>query len=203
MTSVRTPWTFLMSGILLSIGIVLIATPNLLGPVDTLATMLRATGRYAFLLFLPVFLAAPLHRLAPSIFTATLLRYRGGLGLLLAGNQIVHLGLILTIFEVSPTAPQPPEVVMGGTIGMLLIGAMAVTSFRDVTDRIPQKLTKAIHLMGTGYLLFFVFVFDILVSVFTKSPQEVYVTLSALYFLALAIKLCSYAARRPAPLTAA
>ncbi|MEM7019766.1 MAG: hypothetical protein AAF512_20815, partial [Pseudomonadota bacterium] len=41
---------------------------------------------------------------------------------------------------------------------------------------------------GLGYLLFLVFSYDIVVSVFTKEPAALYIVLSGLYFAALGLR---------------
>lgn len=188
MTSVRNPWTYLFTGIIASLLVIAVSMPNDLNAVDTLAALLRSTGRYTFVLYLAIFLASPVHYLLQRKETAMWVRVRGGLGLILAGNVLVHLGLIFAIFYVSVEPPQPREVVIGGTIAMILVGLMALTSFKSVTDRMAKPIVKGIHQAGTGYLLFVVFFYDIVVSIFTKQPAAVYVALAALYYAALLLK---------------
>lgn len=188
MTSVRHPWTFLFTGVVASLLIAAISMPNNLNSVDTLASLLRSTGRYTFVLYLAIFLASPVHYLMQRKETAMWLRVRGGLGLFLAGNVLVHLGLIFTIFYVSAEPPQPKEVVIGGTVAMILVGLMALTSFKSVTDRLAKPIVKGIHQAGAGYLLFVVFFYDIVVSIFTKQPAGLYIALATLYYVALMLK---------------
>lgn len=196
MRAVERPWTFLAGGILASSLIVLIAAPLNDGPVETLGSLLRATGRWAFLLFLPIFLASALNDYFGSVSTRMLLKYRGGIGLMLAGNQLVHLLLILLIFGIAPVAPQPPSVVIGGSIGMGLVALMAITSFRQVVRRVPSRMVQWAHNIGMSYLLFAVFFYDMVYSIFTKQPAWIYGLLSSLYYGALVFRVFVFVRKR-------
>lgn len=192
MISVAHPWRFLFGGMLLGTLIKMITMPIDLPLVPALTEMVRAGGRVSFLLFLPIFVARPLHELFPSSFTAKLLRNRGGLGLMLLGVQIAHMSLVITLFAVSPVPPLPPIVVFGGVVAVSLVAIMGITSFKSVTDRLPKKLVRGVHIYGILYLIFGVFFYDIILSIFTKPATLLYVAFALLYYAALGLRIAAY-----------
>lgn len=198
MISVKHPWKFLLGGIALGILLLMVKMPIDLPLVETLTEIVRGGGRFSYLLFLLIFIARPMHVLFPSSFTAQWLRNRGGIGLMLVGNQVSHMGVVITLFAVSPVAPLPPIVVSGGITGVTLVALMGITSFKTVTDQLPGKLVKGIHATGMLYLMFVVFFYDIILSVFTKPATPLYVAFAVLYYAALGLRIAAYYKTRSA-----
>jgi DMSO/TMAO reductase YedYZ heme-binding membrane subunit len=119
----------------------------------------RYTARVSFLLFLPVYLASPLRRLAPGPATRALVARRRALGLGFAAAHVVHLGALLRFARLSGEPPDLPALVVGGAAYAALL-AMAATS-NDAAVRRLGRSWRVLHRTGL-HLLWFVFAFSYL-----------------------------------------
>lgn len=153
------PWIALAMGLGLAGGLAAVAigrgwgTPELDGRV--LAA--RYTARFAFLLFLPVYLASTWHRLAPSAASRWALRRRRALGLGFASAHTVHLAALLAAVRASGEAMAPETAIVGGGAYAMTF-AMAATS-NDAAVRALGRHWRTLHRIGIHWI-WFVFAFS-------------------------------------------
>jgi len=120
----------------------------------------RYTARFAFLAFLPVYVARPWQALAPGPAPRWLLARRRALGLGFATTHYVHLAALSLFFVVSGEAPDPVVLVVGGGTFVLLT-AMVATSNDAAVRRLGTRRWKRLHRVGI-HALWFVFAFSYL-----------------------------------------
>jgi len=125
-----------------------------------LRALLRFTARVSFLVFVPVYVAAPLRRLWPVPGARWLVRNRRHLGVSFAwahglhGLAIAMLAVLLgDAFEVDPVT-----LVVGGLAYALLAG-MTITSFDRTARWLGPHRWRILHRAGL-HTLWFVFAFD-------------------------------------------
>jgi methionine sulfoxide reductase heme-binding subunit len=111
----------------------------------------RYTARLSFLVFLPVFLARPLHQLSPSAATRWAVRNRRYLGLAFATAHFVHL-FALTRFNV--VTDQVPDTVtlIGGGGAYVFLTAMTLTSNAAAVRTLGPRNWKRLHTVGIFWL---------------------------------------------------
>jgi methionine sulfoxide reductase heme-binding subunit len=111
----------------------------------------RYTARLSFLVFLPVFLARPLHQLSPSAATRWAVRNRRYLGLAFATAHFVHL-FALTRFNV--VTDQVPDMVtlIGGGGAYVFLTAMTLTSNDAAVRTLGARNWKRLHTVGLFWL---------------------------------------------------
>ena len=90
---------------------------------------LRWTGRLAFFVFLIPWLASPLQTLFPSAFSKLLLRWRRRAGISFGSIQVVHLGLIVWLYQIYEDPGVDVATLVVGGSGIALAIAMLITSF--------------------------------------------------------------------------
>ncbi|RIL04586.1 MAG: hypothetical protein DCC71_13635 [Proteobacteria bacterium] len=117
----------------------------------------RYTARFAFLLFLPVYVASAWNRLAPSAASRWVRKRRRSLALAFATAHAIHLGA-LTAFQLTKAeAPDAVTLVVGGG-AFVALGALAATS-NDAAVRRLGRRWRPLHLFGVHYI-WFVFAFS-------------------------------------------
>jgi DMSO/TMAO reductase YedYZ heme-binding membrane subunit len=125
------------------------------GEADAARAVIRATARISLLLFLAAFLASSLQRLVPGEATSWLRRNRRQLGLGFAWSHFVHLLFIFLYWRLDAPAfleGRTPGSFVPGTIGYLLIAALAVTSFDRTARAIGPRAWKLLHKAGVWYI---------------------------------------------------
>jgi len=118
---------------------------------DAWRIAVRLTARFSLGLFLLAFLASSLARIFTNNLTRSLLRERRGMGLAFAGAHFVHLGAFVTYFALGGLIP-PPPVLIAGSLGYLVVAAMAATSNDWSTVRLGAKNWRRLHLFGLYYI---------------------------------------------------
>jgi DMSO/TMAO reductase YedYZ heme-binding membrane subunit len=112
----------------------------------------RYLARAGFLLFLPIYAASPLVRLAPGPATRALVRSRRSVGLAYALVMAAHLTVIVAWYA-TPEIPLEPDLsVIGGGLGMLLIGALAATSNDAAVRRLGRRAWRLLHGLTLHFL---------------------------------------------------
>lgn len=131
----------LMSGLLLAVG------PD---PVEATRTVIRATARTSFVLFLAAFVASSLATLVPNAFTRALVRERRYLGLSFAFSHLVHMAAIVGYGVLDPQFWPSRGALTNtpGTIGYVFIALLAVTSFHAVSRYMSAAAWKRLHTVG-------------------------------------------------------
>ena len=126
---------------------------------------LRWTGRLAFFVFLIPWLASPLQTLFPSAFSKLLLRWRRRAGISFGSIQVVHLGLIVWLYQIYEDPGVDVATLVVGGSGIALAIAMLITSFDGPLQLVGSRLWKALHRAGL-YVCGFIYFFDFLVAPF-------------------------------------
>lgn len=119
---------------------------------DAVRGALKLTGRVAGVLFISLFAIGPLSRTRGPT-AAALLQVRPLLGLALAGGQVAHAALIVTLFSVRPDTHIPLIPLVGGLAGYVVVAAMAITSFSWGIAAVGSRLRSHIHGAGAWYLV--------------------------------------------------
>lgn len=155
----------------------------------------RYTARTSFTLFIIVYLIAPIAAIMPE-FSAGLKSMRRGMGLAFAGAHFVHLGALVTYFQVSGDTPQISTVI-GGGLAFVLIGLMAITANDAAVRTLGAANWRRLHTFALHYVWFiFVVTYAGRVARYPNMPE--YVALIAVAFAALAIRLAARFNRKPA-----
>ncbi len=147
---------------LLLTGIAAASNPDAQGLV---ADGLRWTGRLAFFVFLVPWLASPLGSLMPGAVSRQLLRWRRRAGIAFGSIQVVHLGLIVALYQVHENPGVDLATLLVGGSGIALAVAMLVTSFDGPLQLVGSRRWKALHRAGL-YVCGFIYFFDFLVAPF-------------------------------------
>ena len=127
--------------------------------VEATRAVIRLTARISLTLFLAAFVAAALHRLAPSSFTAWLRRNRRQVGLGFAYSHLIHATAIFVYWRLDPDtflAGRTPGSFIPGSVGYVFIIVMAVTSFDTTAKMIGPKAWRVVHTAGV-WCLFILF----------------------------------------------
>ena len=117
---------------------------------ETLHLAARWTARASFLVFLPVFTASSIVRLAPSPTSKALLRDRRYWGLGFALAHFVHLGALITYLDAGGVPPTVKTLTIGGG-GYVILLAMVLTS-NDRAQRAMGVWWKRLHTLGIYWL---------------------------------------------------
>jgi methionine sulfoxide reductase heme-binding subunit len=144
---------------------------------------IRATARVSCLLFVMAFIAAPLYRLWPNIFSEWLLQNRRFLGLSMAASHGFHAVTIEVLHVI--TQGRYPQISPLAVLGYVFLIAMAATSFSWTAKAIGRQFWRIIHTAGMHYFW--------LAFMFEFAPRAlsnwVYFSLTASVTLAMAIRL--------------
>lgn len=130
-----------------ALGLSIIGACYVAGLGDPLRTATRVTGCASALLFLPVFIARPLVTLFGGASAGGLLRHRAGLGVALAGNHHVHMGLVAMVLA-SDGATLGDVIANPALYIYVLLILMNVTSFPSLARKFPRGAVRWLHLIG-------------------------------------------------------
>jgi DMSO/TMAO reductase YedYZ heme-binding membrane subunit len=147
----------------------------------------RYTARFAFLTFVPVFVARPWHQLWPSAASRWALRNRRSLGLAFAIAHFIHLYALTRFRVVIAEAPDVATLVVGGG-AYVLLAAMVVTSNDAAVRALGARNWKRLHTVGI-YWLWFVFFQSYAKR--SASGQYSLLPFALVAFLALSIRIAA------------
>lgn len=120
---------------------------------DGMRSLLRATARSSFLLFLLVFLASPLRAVWPSAATRWVVARRRHLGVSFAVSHTLHFAAILGLVVLGEARMSRAILLLGG-VGYAFILAMAATSFDASAAWLGPERWRRLHATGLFYLWF-------------------------------------------------
>ena len=164
--------------------LILLISPD---PIEGLRTMIRATARTSFALFLAAFVASSLATLVPNAFTRGLVRERRYVGLSFAFSHLVHLTAIAGYGVLNPQFWPGRGALTNtpGTIGYVFILLLAATSFRLFSRHMNAAGWKRLHTTGMW----------VIAAIFGYSFFKRIPTMSVLYAIPFSI-LCAAVAIR-------
>lgn len=189
----RIPWLLYAFVVVASIALALVHLER--GATEEgLQLLARHTARFAFMMFLFVFLVSPLASLTTWNGARQLARRRRHLGLAFALAHFIHLAALTSFFVLTPNVAEPIAI-LGGGFGYVLLAAMAITSTDAMMKRLGRNW-KRLHTFGI-YYLWFIFTQSYAGRVFADDPEArvassadfVYVGLFSLALLALVARL--------------
>lgn len=163
---------------------ILLLSPDL---VEGLRSVIRATARTSFALFLAAFLASSLATLVPNAFTRGLVRERRYVGLSFAFSHVVHFAAIVGYGVLNPQFWPGRSALTNtpGTVGYIFIALLAATSFRFFSRHLSAAAWKRLHTIGVW----------VIAAVFGYSFFKRIPTMSVLYAIPFSI-LCAAVAVR-------
>lgn len=117
---------------------------------EAVRSVIRATARSSFALFLLAFVASSLATLVPNEFTRGLMRERRYVGLSFAFSHFVHLLAILAYGVLNPQFWPGRSALTNapGTLGYVFIALLALTSFRFASRHMTAAAWKRLHTAG-------------------------------------------------------
>ncbi|MGH0032195.1 MAG: hypothetical protein ACQGVC_20585 [Myxococcota bacterium] len=120
---------------------------------DGIAALTRITARIAFLMFLPVYVASPAHRIWRSDATRWLVRNRRYLGVAFFVAFALHLDAIWMTSLLHGDAFRIEVVTLvGGGLAYVFAFAMALTSSDRMVRRLGPRRWKTLHRVGVHYI---------------------------------------------------
>jgi len=127
MTMLQSKWMPLLTGLVLSLGAVILGFAAGADHFEGAKLAARWTSRVGLPVFLAAYLASTLCRLKKNPATKALIQRRRQWGLAFAWTHSVHL-LMLTYFLMLAGTPPETITVLGGGLAYFMIYAMALTS---------------------------------------------------------------------------
>ncbi len=149
-------WTGVAFGVALGLAAIILVLHGT-GP-ESLVTALRLTARWSFILFWIAYTGGALFRLFGPVFRRLAGRGRD-FGLAYAAAQVVHLGLVVWLFEISVRPPLVGKLFAFFVVGIVWTYLLAVLSFGDLTRALGPKVWHTVRFVGLNYILF-AFAFD-------------------------------------------
>jgi len=119
--------------------------------------VVRTSAKTSIALFLATFAASSARVFWRNGFTKWLLANRRYVGVSFAASHFVHLVAILLIVALEPSFQSSRTTLIFGTLGYVLLAAMAATSSDAAVAWLGQRRWKALHKTGM-YYLWFVFI---------------------------------------------
>lgn len=161
----------------------------------------RYTARVGFPLLILVYIARPLHQLAPSGFSKAALAKRKWIGLGFAISHTIHLGALITALQLSGEE-RPLVTLIGGGFAYVLLYAMAFTS-TAAAQRAMGRWWKRLHRFGIHYL-WLIFAQSYLGRAFDPERMWVGVVFGLIAFAAAGVRFAAWIkSRQPSGLATA
>jgi sulfoxide reductase heme-binding subunit YedZ len=183
----------------LTMLIVAVPTLAFLAPdwsnVTNLGIALRSSARFAFLIYVVVFIARPLQQLVPGPLTVSLLRNRRLIGVSFAAVMTVHLALLCWRFlyvleeELSLTDRWP------GVVTYAFVLLMLITSFDAAARALGPGNWRLLHKAGL-YWIGMIFAITLVPDLFSEPTNLLYLTLGMLMACGLALRLAAFVKRK-------
>lgn len=124
----------------------------------SLGMALRLTARWSFLLFWVAYSGGAMTALfGPAL--APLARRGREFGLAYAAAQLVHVGLVVWLFQISTRPPLSGKLSVFFIIGIVWTYLLAVLSFGGLSEALGPRGWRTLRIAGLNYILF-AFAFD-------------------------------------------
>ncbi len=187
------PWAITLIPLLAALTTVALALKLGTDEVEQWRLAARWTARIGFPILIVTYLASSLYRLWPGDWSRALLRDRRWWGLGFAATHTVHLGALVTFFQVSGTRPDTIALI-GGGLAYLLLFAMAMTSNRPAM-RFLGPNWKRLHSLGIHWL-WLVFAFSYAGRIFDPGRATIGWVFTPIALAALGLRLWARFGRR-------
>ena len=113
---------------------------------------LRMTARWSFLLFWLAYTGGALAALFGPTFGPLAARGRD-LGLAYASAQLVHVGLVIWLFQISSSPPLSGGLYYFFVLAVVLTYLLAIFSFGGLSKTLGSKGWRALRIVGLNYIL--------------------------------------------------
>jgi len=136
-------------------------------------TALRVTARLSFLLFWLAYAGGAMARLFGPAF-AILARHGRDFGLSFAAAQLVHIGLIVWLFRISPHPPALTSwFIQFEIIGLVWIYVLAAFSMESVRTTLSPNLRRFLFAIGLEYIALVFFFNFVVLPIRTGAPHPI------------------------------
>jgi hypothetical protein len=136
-------------------------------------TALRATARLSFLLFWLAYAGGAMARLFGPAF-AIFARHGRDFGLSFAAAQLVHIGLIVWLFRVSPHPPALTSwFIQFEIIGLVWIYVLAAFSMESLRTTLSPNLRQSLFAIGLEYIALVFFFNFVVLPIRTGAPHPI------------------------------
>ena len=141
---------------------------------NNISDTIRLTSKVSLVLFAVIFISAPLQKIWSSKVSQWLLANRRDLGISFGITFLTsHIGLIGLLFVLDSNRIWDRikiTDITGGSLGLILIFAMLLTSFKQFSNKVAAKTWQRLHLFGIFYV-WEVFMFDQVEKYYLVTPR--------------------------------
>lgn len=128
----------------------------------SLGMALRLTARWSFLLFWFAYAGRAMAELfGPAL--APLARRGREFGLAFAAAHLVHIGLVVWLYQVTNRPPLSGTLFVFFTVGIVWTYLLAALSFGELSNALGPTLWRTLRVAGANYILF-AFAYDFVMS---------------------------------------
>jgi hypothetical protein len=124
----------------------------------SLVMALRLTARWSFLLFWIAYAGGPMAALFGPALKPLAARSRE-FGLAYAAAQLIHLGLVVWLFQISSRPPLSGKLLVFFVVGIVWTYLLTIFSFGGLSNALGSKGWRYLRIVGLNYILF-AFAFD-------------------------------------------
>lgn len=192
-TTVTALWTSASFSVALGLAAVVLSISGT--ETASLDRALQVTARFSFLLFWLAYSGGAMKTLFGSGFQPIAWRGRD-FGLSFASAHLVHIGLVIWLYQVATQAPVSPPLFWFFGIGVLWIAILSLLSIQRVARAIGHLRWRMLRVCGMEYISF-AFLFDFLSHPLHGSMRTFlfYVPFAALSVVGTFLRLAAWASR--------
>ncbi|MFL5287403.1 MAG: hypothetical protein ACJ8AW_42140 [Rhodopila sp.] len=160
-----------------------------------LTRALRSTARFSFLLFWLAYAGGALKTLFGSAFQSIAWRGRD-FGLAFAAAHLVHIGLVIWLYQISPQPPLSPPIFWFLTIGAIWVYVLVLLSIQSLAHAIGHIRWRILRVTGMEYISL-VFLLDFVGHPLrgTVTGVLLYVPFATMSLMGTFLRLAAWASR--------
>lgn len=159
-------WTGMAFGVALGLAAAVLAIKGI--QAKGIVRALQITARWSFLLFWLAYSAGAMCELfGPAL--APFARHGRELGLAYAAAQLIHLGLVIWLFQISTRPPLSGGLFAFFVIAIVWTYLLAFLSFGGLAEALGTRSWRILRVLGLNYILF-AFAFDFVPPVIWPGP---------------------------------
>lgn len=168
---------------------------------DGIVTALQITARWSFLLFWAAYAGSALASLCGPALQPLARRGRE-FGLAYAAAHLVHLALVIWLYQIVTRPPLPPRMFVFFSVGMIWTYLLAALSFQVVARYFSPRQLHLLRVVGMNYILL-AFAYDFVLTTIRFGTAHldlrravVYLPFAVLSLAAPLLRLAAAARRR-------
>jgi hypothetical protein len=160
---------------------------------QALIAALRLTARFSYLLFWPAYVGGALARLMGPRLVPLAERVRR-FGLAFAAAHLVHLGLVVWLYRISPRPPLSPTMFLFFSTAMAWVYLLALLSVPRLAAMLGRRPCRLLRRLGSEYIAFAFFVDFVVTPLRLGVPRPLeYLPFALLAFAAPLLRLTALA----------